>query len=205
MPKQKPNEQAEYRCFPVELRAADGENGRTVTGYAALFDSETDMGWYTEVIDRGAFEGTDLSDVRALFNHDPNQILARSMSGTLTLEVDERGLSYSFEMPDTTLGNDLLTMIRRGDISQSSFAFSIDQQEWHEREGEKEKRVLKRFAKIYDVAPVTYPAYSDTTVAARSRDQYNEDRPAPKHNQDLIEGLAFLYATRGRLSARKIQ
>lgn len=150
---------------------------RTVEGYAAVYNEETDLGFFREMILPGAFDGADMSDVRALFNHNPDGILARTASGTLTLEVDERGLKYRFEAPNTTLGNDLLEMIRRGDISQSSFAFTIDRVAWEEERGKPDLRKIERFAALYDVSPVTYPAYSSTTVSTRSAEQtFQEER-----------------------------
>lgn len=168
--------EAERRTINFELRAKP--EGRTIEGYAAIFDSETDLGWFIEEIARGAFDGADMSDVVALFNHDPNYPLARTSSKTLVLEVDEKGLKYRFDAPDTTFGEDLLKMIRRGDISQSSFAFTIKDQEWIERTGTPSKRMIKKIDALYDVSPVTYPAYKETSVTARMRQEI--ENPAPK-------------------------
>lgn len=152
--------------------------GRTVEGYAAIFDQETDLGYFREIIVSGAFDGCDMSDVRALFNHDPNQILARTASGTMSVSVDEKGLKYRFEMPNTTLGNDLLEMIRRGDVSQSSFAFTVKETSWvEEKYPTPDLRKIIKIERVYDVSPVTYPAYEGTSVQARSIEQVaNEER-----------------------------
>lgn len=164
------------------MRAGEG---RTIEGYAALFGEETDLGFFREMIMPGAFDGADLGDVRALFNHDPNQILARTASGTMSLEVDERGLKYRFEAPNTTLGNDLLEMIRRGDVSQSSFAFTVDKVQWEEERGKPDLRKIERFKTLYDVSPVTYPAYANTSVQARSLEQIvKEEKPVPPDPED---------------------
>lgn len=166
----------EIRTQGAEMRAGEG---RTIEGYAALFNQETDLGYFREVILPGAFDSADMADVRALFNHDPNQILARTASGTMTLEVDERGLKYRFEAPNTTLGNDLMEMIRRGDISQSSFAFTVDKVQWEEERGKPDLRKIERLKTLFDVSPVTYPAYATTTVSARSLEEVrDEERPA---------------------------
>lgn len=173
----------EVRALGGEMRAKP--ESRTIEGYAALYNQETDLGWFREIIMPGAFDGADLSDVRALFNHDPNSVLARTASGTLRLEVDERGLKYEFEAPNTSTGNDLLEMIRRGDVSQSSFAFTVEKSDWEEEEGRNDLRKITRFATLYDVSPVTYPAYAQTSVQARSlqeikAEEHPEATPEPE-------------------------
>lgn len=154
---------------PVEARAVDGEPSRLV-GYAALFNSETEIaGMFRERINPGAFtEAVGRDDVRALFNHDANFVLGRTTSGTLTLSEDEAGLRYDVVPPDTTWARDLMVSVARGDISQSSFAFSVDEEAWdYPKGGGMPTRTVKR-ATLYDVSPVTYPAYAETTVSARS-------------------------------------
>lgn len=170
-----------------EIRAK--EDSRTVEGYAALFDSPADLGFFGEELARGAFDGADFKDARALFNHDEAAVLARN-PGTLTLEVDERGLKYRFDAPNTTAGNDLLEMLRRGDISQSSFAFTISDEEWSKRDG-KPYRTITKIKRLYDVSPVTFPAYNDTTVALRHAgavDAMNQDT-LRRINQTALKGL----------------
>lgn len=150
------------------------EESRTITGLAAIYNSRADLGWFEEEIAPGAFDDAiSVSDVRALFNHDPNLLLARQGSGTLKLSVTERGLEYEFDAPNTTVGNDLMVLMERGDVSQSSFAFTIAEggQEWRKEERDGKNIDVRRITKIdrlYDVSPVTYPAYEDTTAAKRS-------------------------------------
>ena len=173
----------ETRTYNAELRAS--EDGKTVTGYAAVFNSMSEEMWgFRERIDPKAFDNADMSDVRALFNHDPNMLLARSSSGTLALSVDEKGLRYSFELPDTTAGRDLREMLKRGDVSQSSFGFTIAEDDWEERKNDagevvETTRIITKVHRLFDVSPVTYPAYPDATVAIRSRDKWQEE-----HNKD---------------------
>ena len=163
----------------LEQNPSPGEaktNNRTVEGYAAIFNSTTTIGgWFDEMIEPGAFtEALQTSDIRALFNHDPNYILARSTAGTLEVTEDDKGLFYRFEVPNTNFGNDFLEMLRRGDVSQSSFAFTIAKQRWEEDktgEEEKYKRIIEKVEEIYDVSPVTYPAYPETSVSSRSKAQ----------------------------------
>ena len=182
----------EIRSITAELRAAT--EGRTIEGYAAVYNQEADLGFFREIIMPGAFDGADMSDVRALFNHNPDGILARTASGTMQLEVDERGLKFRFEAPNTTLGNDLLEMIRRVDISQSSFAFTVAKggDEWEDGDERADLRKIKKFRALYDVSPVTYPAYTQTSVQARSAEQvYRDAHPDPtpdEVDEDEYEG-----------------
>lgn len=168
----------EKRTYNIEFRSGESD-GRTVSGYAAVYDSQSNELWgFDEIIERGAFDNADMSDVRALFNHDPNQILARTSSGTLKLELDDKGLRYEFELPETSLGNDLRIMMQRGDISQSSFAFTIKEDSWEERSGKIPLRHIRQIERVYDVSPVTYPAYEQTSVTARSFHAFQEKQAA---------------------------
>ena len=162
-------ETMEKRSINYEFRAMP--ESRTIVGTATVFNSAYDMGWYDEEMSPEVFKNSDFSDVVALFNHDANMVLARTKSGTLKLSLTGNALEYSFEAPNTTLGNDLLEMVKRGDVYQSSFAFSVEAEDWQEREGMKPKRLIRGIKKVYDVSPVTYPANPDTMVAKRSYDE----------------------------------
>ena len=177
----------EIRTFGMELRAMDQEEKRTVRGYAATFESRSgDLGGFIESIDREAFSETDMDDVRALFNHDSNFVLGRTKAGTLRLMVDENGLAYEIDMPDTQLGRDMYESIKRGDISQSSFAFTIEDDEYR-KEGDTVYRTIKKIKKLYDVAPVTFPAYEATSVQARKIDELkNQELKEENSNTDAI-------------------
>lgn len=182
----------------VELRAASENEKPRVRGYAAKFNVESDnlgsSGYeIRETIAPGAFDNVLGDDVRALLNHDPNFILARSKAGegTLRIGTDETGLWYEFDAPDTQAGRDLLESLRRGDIDQSSFSFTVsaDGQTWEEKqEGDGPiiaKRTITKVARLYDVSPVTYPAYPDATVALRSFQEFrNESQQAPDPKPD---------------------
>lgn len=166
----------EVRCFVSDLHVEqrDGEPAsRTITGYAATFDnwSEPICGWFKEKIARDAFSECDMSDVIACFNHNPENLLARTTSETLTLTVDDRGLKFSFEAPNTTLGNDILEQVRRGDISKCSFRFVVKEDLWiyaDDSNGmEFDERTILKVSRLYDVALVVYPAYKDTEVSLR--------------------------------------
>ena len=154
--------QIHRRAFTTNLNSAS--NGNTVGGYAAVFDSITDLGSMFERIEHGAFEGADMSDVRLLINHDGIP-LARTASGTLGLLVDQRGLRYVAALDDTEQSRQLVSAARRGDITQSSFAFTIKEQELSKHEG-RILRTIKKIGTVVDVSPVTYPAYADTEFSA---------------------------------------
>ena len=147
----------------IEVREAEGDE-MVLEGYAAVFNSETDLGAFREVIKPGAFDDVMDNDVRALINHDPNLVLGRTTNGTLKLEQDERGLKYRVELGKQQYAKDFYESVKRGDISQSSFAFTIDKQSWNE---ERTVRSVDKVRQLLDVSPVTYPAYSAATVQAR--------------------------------------
>ena len=162
----------ERRSFEIEFRS---EESRLVEGYASVFNSRSkDLGGFTEIIDPSAFEGViERSDVLALLNHDQDRgVLARSRMGvgSLTLNIDERGLHYSFEAPHTALGNELIEGLKRGDISTSSFAFTVSGEKWTKEEDGSYLRTITQIDKLFDVSPVYNEAYEDTTVALRSLD-----------------------------------
>ena len=151
----------------VELRE-EGDT-LTATGYAAVFDRlSSNLGGFVERISPGTFRSTlRQGDVRALFNHEPNALLGRSSTGTLRMSEDEQGLRYEIDLPATTLGRDVAELLRRGDISGSSFGFRTISEEWGETEDGYPLRTLFEVA-LRDVGPVTFPAYPDTEASLRS-------------------------------------
>ena len=184
------NIEIEVRSIVSDLQIRqkeDGKKGRVITGYAAKFDtwSEPIYGWFKEKIARGAFEKADMSDVLMVFNHDISGVLARTTSGTLALSVDETGLRFEFEAPDTSLGNDMLELVGRGDISKCSFKFVVEKDEWRYADDknklEYDERTVKSISKLYDVSLVTYPAYKDTEASVREYlEQRKRESLAPK-------------------------
>lgn len=154
----------------IELR--DGPSGSPMlVGYGAVFNQlSDDLGGFRELIEPGAFTKTlnDGADVRALFNHDPNLVLGRARAGTLRLREDERGLAYEIDVPDTQYGRDLVTSMKRGDITQSSFAFRPLRWLWEIDEASDTRVWRQQEVALYDVSPVTYPAYPQTSSAVRS-------------------------------------
>lgn len=189
MEKKNNPQEIEVRSIVSDLairKADDGKPSRTITGYASKFEtwSEPIYGWFKEQIARGAFDKTDMSDVVMVFNHDISGILARTTSGTLKLSVDKVGLRFEFEAPETTLGNDMLELVGRGDISKCSFKFVVETDEWRYADKENgleyDERTVKAIARLYDVSLVTYPAYKDTEASVREHlEQRKREALAP--------------------------
>ena len=162
-----------FNAATYEVRA-EGDS-RHVEGYASVFDSPSvDMG-YREIISKGAFDGVIIvSDVLALLNHDERRgVLARSRKGvgSLKLEIDENGLKYSFEAPRTALGDELLESLKRGDISESSFAFTVADERWEKQGDGSYIRYIDKVERLYDVSPVYTPAYEATTCDLRGLEE----------------------------------
>lgn len=170
----------EYRIFGTELRAAAADKPQ-IDGYAAVFNQETDLGWFREKIAPGAFKRalSENQDVRCLFNHNPDNVLGRTKSGTLTLSEDNTGLKFHCDMPDTNIGKDVHSMIQRGDVDQCSFGFVVRDEEVTYDDDGNQLRTIKD-ADLFDVSPVTYPAYESTSVEARSATAVGEAYKARK-------------------------
>ncbi len=155
-----------------ELRAIVPETGgrAKITGHAAVFNSLSEDLWgFREKIAPGAFApALGKSDIRALLNHDPNFVLGRTKNGTLRVREDETGLAVEIDPPETGWADDLLVSIGRGDISQMSFAFRVGEDSWETVEGINIRTILT-FGEIFDVSPVTYPAYPETDVSLREK------------------------------------
>ena len=170
--------QKETRTFDstIEVRSAEEEGGNKILrGYAAVFDSLSEnLGGFREKIAPGAFDDVLDNDVRALVDHKSDKILGRTRSGTLRLSIDQRGLAYEVDMPETTTAQDLMISITRGDISQSSFGFTVEDDDWSEDEDGRVIRTIKKVGLLLDVSPVTYPAYQATDATMRSLEQFSE-------------------------------
>ena len=172
-----------------QLTSTDPDS-RNCVGYAVVFNSDSrDLGGFTESILPTALEGVlERSDVLALLNHDEQRgVLARSKygQGSLTLEVDDIGLRYSFEAPNTALGNELIEGLKRGDISTSSFAFTVAEDSFEKRDDGSIHRTIKRFKELFDVSPVYREAYPDTTAALRKLEEFRSANEEVK--EEVIE------------------
>ncbi len=189
------NPNAEVRTFDVqdlELRM-DGDKP-TVVGYGAVFNSmSNDLGGFREFIAPNAFEGRLEDDVRFLINHD-GMPLARTTNGTLRLSVDEKGLRYEADMPNTSTARDLMELLKNGTINQSSFAFTVEEDSWEVKDG-MNIRTIDKVSQLYDVSSVTYPAYNaaSSSVALRSMEEWQEKEKAKKLEESLeaekLEGI----------------
>lgn len=160
----------ERRCFTSELRAETAGSIRKLTGYAAVFGAlSEDLGGFRERIAPGAFRDSLGNDIRALWNHNTDTVLGRTKSGTLVVEEDSRGLRVVILPPDTEQVRGLLESVKRGDVDQMSFGFRVetDGESWSEEGGVAIRTLTK--VRLYEVSPVTFPAYEDTEVVARSR------------------------------------
>lgn len=157
----------------VEIRALEDE-GMIVEGYAAVFDSVTDLGWMKEVIDRKAFDNADMSDIVMKYNHEDSVLpMARTRGGSLQFDVDEHGLRIRANLPDTSVNKDIFTLIKEKVLSKMSFAFTVKEEEY---DYETDTRRILAFDKIFDVSVVDVPAYESTEIYARSKEEYQEEK-----------------------------
>lgn len=170
-----------------EFEARTAGNQFTVTGYAAVFNFDTDLVNFRERVNPGSFKKTiQEADVRCLYNHDPFYVLGRNRAGTLRMAEDSRGLHYEVDLPDSPMGRNVYESIQRGDISQSSYQFRAIQQDWINEE-RSTVRVLREVALI-DVAPVTFPANDNTTVGSSDIESFGQralEQLAEQRNLDL--------------------
>jgi uncharacterized protein len=178
-----------------EMRIAVVDGNKVLTGYAARFNQRSEpLGGFVEEIAPGAFANVLAQDVRALFNHDPSKVLGRTTNGTLRLAEDQYGLRYDIDLPDTPTGAEVYELVRRGDVSQSSFTFDVDVADktaytWQRGAAtELPLRIVRKVRKLYDIAPVTMPAYPQTSVQARDLASLGmpEEDDAPTRDDDTV-------------------
>ena len=174
----------ETRSLPLP----NSGEGRNVSGYAANF-LEYDMGTFRERIERTAFDNLDAYDIHALYNHDYDKVLARRNKGkgTLELATDEQGLKFGFELPDTATGNEVRTLVGRGDVDQASWAFTVKSEEWVDARSEKPLRVIKEVGEIYDISLTPRGANPTTSVALRSLEAAKLEIIEPELEVPVIE------------------
>lgn len=175
----------ERRSFTFDVRATEGENGeKIITGRPIVYEAKTDLGYFDEVIARGALDGADLRDVRFLVNHNTSMIpLARSRrnngNSTMKLSTDFDGMNMDFVKLDVENNSDaraLYSAVQRGDITGMSFMFSIDAQEWLDLESDHPTRRITKIGKVVEVSAVTFPAYDSTEISARSKEALESAR-----------------------------
>lgn len=165
------------RCYNGEMRAREEDNKGIIEGYAIVYDSMTDLGYFDEIIEAGALEGANLKDVRLLVNHDTTMIpLARSRNNnensTMQLIVDKKGLfvRIKLDIENNSDARNLYSAIKRGDISGMSFMFTIDDEEWENLDSDHPTRHIRKIAQVFEVSAVTFPAYESTEINARDKE-----------------------------------
>lgn len=203
------DEVIERRAFRVaELRVDGGEGeGQRIEGYAAVYNQQSELMWnFREVIEPGFFEGVLYGDTRSVWNHNTDYVLGRTKNGTLELQDDDRGLHVKIDPPETSWGKDALISIQRGDVDQMSFAFEVkvDGDRWVELDDGTYIRYLKRGGckQLYEVSPVTFPAYPQTSVAVRSMVETLQGQRAEQHDEGQ-RSLEEKQKVRERLALRK--
>ena len=184
------------RSYNFEVRASTDEKGNLIEGRPIVYDSMTDMGWFKEVIERGALDNADLTDVRFLVNHDINKIpLARSrnnnINSTMQLGVDDKGLFIRvyLDVENNAEARALYSAIQRGDITGMSFMFSVDDEEWEDLESEKPTRRIKKISSVVEVSAVTFPAYEDTEIQARNKSELESLRQKLESERQRAKSL----------------
>lgn len=182
-----PNKKVERRSYNFEIRAdVDEQHGSIITGRPVVYNSRTDLGWFDEVIEPGALNQTDLTDVRFLVNHDTKMIpLARSRrnngNSTMRMTPDAQGLNLDYVSLDTennATAKALYSAVQREDLSGMSFMFTIDGERWENLESDHPTRYITKIGSIFEVSAVTWPAYENTEIDARSKEALDSARSA---------------------------
>lgn len=179
------NKELERRSYNFEVRAEENEQGSIITGRPIVYNSRTDIGFFDEIIEQGALNNTDLTDVRFMVNHDMSKIpLARSRrnngNSTMQLTVDEHGMSIRvlLDTVNNAEAKSLFSAVQRGDLSGMSFAFGVSDEEWEDLEKEHPLRRIKGISTVVEVSAVTFPAYEATEIYARSKEALDSARSA---------------------------
>lgn len=169
----------EIRAFNFEVRAEQNEeHGHYLAGTPIVYNEKTDLGWYDELIEMGALDGTDLRDVRFLVNHNTDMIpLARSrnnnVNSTMQLEVNDGGMNIrvDLDVENNTEAKALYSAVERGDLDGMSFMFTVDADAWDDLDSDHPTRRIEKLGKVFEVSAVTFPAYEATTISARGLDE----------------------------------
>lgn len=179
------NKPLEQRSYNFEVRAEESEAGNIITGRPIVYNSRTDLGWFDEIIEPGALNNTDLTDVRFLVNHDTSKIpLARSRRNNgnstmqLTTDNDGLGIRVTLDTENNSEARSLYSAVQRGDISGMSFMFGIRDEEWENLDSDHPTRHIKDISTVVEVSAVTFPAYESTEINARSKEALDNARSA---------------------------
>lgn len=156
----------------LDVRASADEE-MTIEGYAVIFDSPATHYW-TETVERNAFDECDMNDVCMKYNHEDNYLLlARTRNKSLTLEVDDKGLKIKAKLIDTNSNRDIYKSIQAGLLDKMSFAFTVAEDKW---DYENNTRIIKKIDKLFDVSVVDVPFYDSTEIFARSKEEHEKEK-----------------------------
>lgn len=173
------------RSYSFEIRAEENESGHVIVGRPIVYESKTDLGWFDEIIERGALDGADLTDVRFLVNHDISKIpLARSRRNTanstmqLTTDNDGMTIRVNLDTENNAEARSLYSAVQRGDITGMSFMFGISDEEWENLDSDHPTRRIRAISTVVEVSAVTFPAYESTEINARDKGALDNARSA---------------------------
>lgn len=173
------------RSYSFEIRAEENESGHVIIGRPIVYESKTDLGWFDEIIERGALDGADLTDVRFLVNHDISKIpLARSRrntaNSTMQLATDNDGMTIrvNLDIENNAEARALYSAVQRGDITGMSFMFGINDEEWENLDSDHPTRHIRAISTVVEVSAVTFPAYESTEINARDKSALENARSA---------------------------
>ena len=202
------SKELDLRSYNCEVRAEKDESeGAVVVGRPIVYDSKTDLGYFEEVIEKGALSKTDLSDVRFLVNHDTSKLpLARFKKGeknsTMSINVDDKGMTIrvSLDIENNTEARNLYSSVQRRDVSGMSFMFGVDSEEWENLDTDYPTRRILGISSVAEVSAVTFPAYESTEINTRNKETLNSAKDSKQNarKNDLeLEKLKIKYLLLG--------
>lgn len=178
----------ERRFQTCELRAKDEAGKMIIEGYPIVYEQETNLGYCREKIARGAAtEALQFSNEFVLFNHNADIPLARRANGTLEVMEDDKGVFIRADLSKSVAGPGVYADIKSGLIDKMSFAFTTEADSWDE-----DLRTVEKFAELFDYSPVTYPAYKQTEIVARNKNEVFRGRTRTTPTGVLREKLRLL-------------
>lgn len=172
------------RCYDVKLETREEGGKGTIVGQPVVYNSRADIGYFDEIIEPGALDRADLSDVRLCLNHDTSYVYARSRrnnpNSTMRLMITPTGLQIEGDLAleESPKARDFYSAIKRGDIDKMSFMFSVNDEEWDDLDSDHPTRHIKSIGSVVEVSAVTFPAYDSTEIYARSKEALESARSA---------------------------
>lgn len=186
-----PKNKLTTRTYPVNLQTREEDGIGTIFGRPIVFNARTDLGWFDEIIDPRALDAADLTDVRLCLNHDTGYVYARSRrnnpNSTMRLNVNTLGMDIEADLAikESPKAQDYFSAVSRGDISGMSFMFSIDGEEWENLESDHPLRRITKIGSVVEVSAVTFPAYGQTEIFARSSEELDSAKAALDKAREL--------------------